>query len=41
MMLVVFYAKHVNYHFYVLETIAKVPYFVKLYNNSTIWYRDN
>jgi hypothetical protein len=36
MALDVFYAKHVYDCFYVLEIIAKVFYFVKLCDNSTI-----
>jgi hypothetical protein len=36
MVLDVFHAKHAYYHFYVLEIIAKVPYFGKLCDNSTI-----
>ncbi len=36
MVLDVFYAKCVYVCFYVLKTIAKVPYFGKLCDNSTI-----
>jgi hypothetical protein len=35
-MLDVFYSKHAYDCLYVLEIIVKVPYFCKLYDNSTI-----
>ncbi len=38
MVLDAFYAQRAYARFYVLETIARVPYFGKLCDNSTIWY---
>jgi hypothetical protein len=41
MVLYVFYAEHAYDRFYVLEIIAKVPYFGKLCDNSTILCKGN
>jgi hypothetical protein len=41
MVLDIFYAEHAYDRFYVLKIIAKVPYFGKLCDNSTIWYKSD